>query len=115
MVKIKLNHAGQEYFHVPISGLPSDWVGANGNMAIRFPPASDWADMEWVIQDPTTGLWSVWDGITGLPTHSRVLIGGPDSSTPTIGLTLGAFIPEMKLDSDPEVIIRTSPAVVVVS
>lgn len=113
-VKVMLNHSGKEYFHVPVTGLPSDWVGADGNMQIRFPPATGWTDMEWAVLDSTTGLWTVWDGATGLPTHSRVLIGGPDSSGATIALALGSATPEMKLSSAPEVIIRTSPAVVVV-
>jgi hypothetical protein len=112
--KVMLNHAGKEYFHVPVTGLPSDWAGGDGEMQIRFPPSSTWVAMEWCLQDPTTGLWSTWDGHTGLPTHSRVLIGGPDSSGATITLALGSFIPEMKLSDDPEVIIRTSPVVVVV-
>ena len=112
--KVMLNHSGKEYFHVPVTGLPSDWVGADGEMQIRFPPSSTWVAMEWVVLDSSTGLWSVWDGVTGLPTHSRVLIGGPDTSGATISLALGSFIPEMKLTDAPEVVIRTSPAVVVV-
>ena len=115
MEKLMLNHAGKEYLHFPVTGLPSNWVGASGAMMIRFPPSVTWVAMEWAIQNATTGLWSVWNGVTGLPTHARVLLAGPDATAGgTVVLGLGSFMPELMLASAPEVIVRTSPAVVVV-
>jgi hypothetical protein len=115
-VKLKLDHAGREYFHFPVSGLPATLVGV---LQILFPPATNWVDMEWVVSDGTTPnpVWSVWDGITGLPTHVRILVAGPDvGSAGGVVLAAGSTtIPKFRLASDPEVIIRTSPASIVVS
>jgi hypothetical protein len=110
-VKVKLNHAGREYLHYPVTGLPSTF----GALQVRFPPATDWVTMDWVIT--TAGVWSVWDGHTGLPTHARVLVAGPDvgEGGGVVLATGSSTIPELRLDSDPEVIIRTSPAVILVT
>jgi len=111
-VKLKLDHAGREYFHYPVSGLPADLTGG---MEALFPPATTWVAMEWVII--TAGVWSVWDGVTGLPTHARILVAGPDvGSSGGVVLAAGSSTtPKFRLASDPEVIIRTSPASIVVS
>lgn len=109
--KVMLNHAAKEYLHFPVSGLPIGF----GAMLIRFPPSATWVAMEWAVLDAATGLWSVWNGVTGLPTHARVLIAGPDATAGgTVVLALGSFMPEVQLASAPEVIVRTSPSVVVV-
>jgi hypothetical protein len=111
-VKLKLDHAGREYFHFPASGLPADLTG---EMEALFPPATSWVAMEWVIN--TAGVWSVWDGHTGLPTHARILVAGPDASGGgDVVLAAGSSTtPKFRLTSDPEIIIRTSPASIVVS
>ena len=110
-VKLKLDHAGREYFHLPVSGLPASPSG----MEALFPLATVWWPMEWVIT--TAGVWSVWDGVTGLPTHARILVAGPDvGSSGGVVLAAGSSTtPKFRLASDPEVIIRTSPASIVVS
>lgn len=112
-VKVKLNHEGREYLHYPVSGLPVDFTDSE-SMEIQFPPSTDWVEMDWVIL--TDGLWSVWDGVTGLPTHARILLAGPDYSGSTGGVILpsGTTIPELRFLSDPEVIIRTSPVAIVI-
>jgi len=117
-VKFKLDHAGREYFHFPVSGLPG---GLSGGGEMLFPPATTWEAMEWVIStnpgDPANGVWSVWDGITGLPTHARILVAGPDvGSVGGVVLAAGSTtIPKFRLASNPEVIIRPSPASIVIS
>jgi len=110
-VKLNLDHAGREYFHFPVSGLPAFPSG----MEALFPPATAWVAMEWVIV--TDGVWSVWDGVTGLPTHARILVAGPDATSGAdVILAAGSTtIPKFRLASDPEIIIRTSPAMIVVS
>jgi hypothetical protein len=110
--KLNLDRAGREYFHFPASGLPATLTG---EMEALFPPATSWVAMEWVIS--TAGVWSVWDGATGLPTHARILVAGPDvGSSGGVVLAAGSTtIPKFRLASDPEVIIRTSPASIVVS
>lgn len=111
-VKLKLDYEGREYFHYPVSGLPATLTG---EMEVLFPPATDWVAMEWVIT--TAGVWSVWDGATGLPTHARILVAGPDvGSSGGVVLAAGSSTtPKFRLTSDPEVIIRTSLASIVVS
>lgn len=111
-VKVKINHAGREYLHWPVSGLPA---GFTGNMEILFPPATAWVAMVWVIN--TGGVWSVWNGATGLPTHARVLVAGPDAPAGAdVVLTAGSStLPDLRLASAPEIIVRTSPAIIVVS
>jgi len=117
-VKFKLDHAGREYFHFPVSSLPADLTGG---MEALYPPATSWEATEWAISsnpgDPANGVWSVWDGITGLPTHVRILVAGPDvGSTGGVVLAAGSTTtPKFRLASDPEVIIRTSPVSIVVS
>jgi len=111
-VKVTLNHAGREYLHFPVTGLP---VGLTGQMEILFPPATAWVAMEWVTQ--TAGVWSVWDGVTGLPTHARILVAGPDvaASGAVVLAASSATTPDLRLTSAPEVIVRASPAVIIVS
>ena len=118
-VKVKLNKEGREYLHYPVSGLPVD-LTLSEIMEIRLNPAPEWVDMEWVNtsnpSNPTIGLWSVWNGITGLPTHARVLLAGPNAGvTNGVILPLGTTIAELRLLSNPEVVIRDSPVVIVVS
>ncbi|MGV8972713.1 MAG: hypothetical protein ACOH10_10360 [Rhodoglobus sp.] len=111
MGTLKLNHEGREYLHFPVSHLPANIAGG---MEIRFPPATAWTPTEWVTVDGD--VWSVWDGVSGLPSHIRVLVSGPDIDAGTgIGLVLGKNgPPETRLTSAPEVIIRTSPTSVTV-
>jgi hypothetical protein len=113
-VKLKLDHAGREYFHFPVSGLSGD-LDLSGGIEALLPPATSWEAMEWVIS--TAGVWSVWDGVTGLPTHARILLAGPDvGSSGGVVLPAGSTTtPKFRLASDPQVIIRTSPASIVVS
>jgi hypothetical protein len=117
-VKLKLDHAGREYFHYPVSSLPGD---LSGGMEALFPPATSWVAADWAISsnpgDPANGVWSVWDGVTGLPTHVRILVAGPDvGSSGGVVLAAGSTTtPKFRLISDPEVIIRTSLASIVVS
>ena len=110
-VRLNLDHAGMEYFHFPVSGLPASPSG----MEALFPPATAWVAMQWVIT--TDGVWSVWDGVTGLPTHARILVAGPDAGAGAdVVLPAGSStIPKFRLASAPEIIIRTSPASIVVS
>lgn len=111
MAKLKLKHEAREYLHFPVFEVPPDLTG---NLEIRFPPDTEWTPMEWVTL--VARVWSVWDGITGLPTHARVLVAGPDiDPAGGIALPLGDNSrPEMRLASNPEVIIRTSTVTVVV-
>ena len=110
-VRLNLDRAGMEYFHFPVSGLPA----SPGGMEALFPPATAWVAMQWVIT--TAGVWSVWDGVTGLPTHARILVAGPDAGAGAdVVLPAGSStIPKLRLASVPEIIIRTSPASIVVS
>ena len=117
-VKFKLDHAGREYFHFPVSSLPADLTGG---MEALYPPATSWEATDWAISsnpgDPSNGVWSVWDGVTGLPTHARILVAGPDAGAGAdVVLPAGSStIPKLRLASVPEIIIRTSPASIVVS
>lgn len=112
-IKVKLNHAGREYLHYPVSNLPPNFTET---MQIRFPPATIWETMEWVIQNQTTKIWSVWDTITGLPTHARILIAGPNvGNAGGVVLPIGdGTTPEFRFINNPEVIIRPSPVVIVI-
>jgi hypothetical protein len=111
-VRVKLNLAGREYLHFPVSGLPSP---VTGHMEIRFPPSATWVEMDWVVET-NDGSFSVWNGI-GAPTHVRVLVAGPNvGSVGGVVLAAGSSTtPQLRLTSAPEVIIRTSPAVILVS
>lgn len=125
-VKLNLNFAGREYLHFPVSGLPPTPLG---EPQINFPGLTPlwgglpptwtggWFPMDWVVQ--ADGVWSLWDTVTGLPTHARVLVGGPDPDLPVVPLCVtlpvGTASFELRLVSDVEVIIRTSPTVIVVS
>jgi hypothetical protein len=117
-VKLKLDHAGREYYHFPVSSLPAD---LSGGMEVLFPPATSWVAADWVVSsnpgDPANGVWSVWDGVTGLPTHVRILVAGPDAggSGGTVLAAGSTTIPKFQLVSDPQIFIRPSPASIVVS
>lgn len=112
-VKLNLDAAGREYIKFPVTSLPV--IG--GPMEINFPPALTWVAMEWVTQNAVTGAWSVWDGVTGLPTHARILVSGPNAPAgASVVLAAGtSTTPKLRLTSAPEVIVRTSLAVIVVS
>lgn len=111
VVKVKLSHEGREYLHFPVSGLPDP---LEGPMEILFPPSTDWVEMEWVIS--VDEVWEVWDGVTGLPTHARILVAGPDVDVGSgVALASGTTLPQLRLTSDPEIIVRVSPASIVVS
>lgn len=118
-IKVKLKSTGREYLHYPVSGLPTDLTDSE-IMEIIFPPETNWVEMEWVINsNPANlalGLWSVWDGVTDLPTHSRILLAGPDAGfTEGVILPMGSTYPDLRFLSSPEVIVRDSPVVIVVT
>lgn len=115
-VKVKLNREGREYLHYPVSGLPID-LTLNEVFEFRASEETLWFSMEWVIlADPVNNVWSVWDGVTGTPTHARILLAGPDGGFTTgVILPLGTTLAELRFLSDPEVVIRDSPVVIIVS
>ena len=90
---MKIDHRGQEYVHLPVTGAPAD----SATPDVTFDDGNEW--------HPTT-----WNADR---TSVSILVAGPDMPNPAgVVLPIGRHLPVVRLIDSPETLIRTAAGTV---